>query len=206
MEHATGIDGPYRLETTSDISLRSSGRGIYLTATNELGRIGLEAATAVSLEAQPAQVAVTSDGADGGHVLLRAGDSGTILQTAGSPDLGARIALGKDGIVLSVGVPGVGPKITLTSDSIVFSVGLTKFKMTATGIEESLAVVSRKLAATGHNLKAAETDLKVDVTGIAVDAPILKQQAQGLAQFKTPLEQTSIDGMEKAQAGMTMLS
>lgn len=210
VEKTYQIQGPFRVETSSDITLRSSGRGVLLDATGSdgnQGHIQLLADNTVTLDCQPAFVSLQRGDERKGTVVIGSGPEGTVVQMAGDPMSGAKIVMGKDSLLLTVGETASGASISLSPKGIILKIGTVALCLTSSGIEESVNMVStRKLSATGHELKAAETQVKVDVVGVTMNAVVLKEQVQGLAQFQTSIFKKNVDGMEKDQAGMMMVN
>jgi hypothetical protein len=199
------IQGPFRVEASSDITLVSSGRGITLSApgrTGEMGHVSLQAGNTIKLDCGPAFVMLRADDKDG-SVVVNGGPQGSLIQMAGDTDKGPKVILDKDLIHLCVGPVGTGTSISLSADGILFKVGNTSVSLTSSGIEESVNLVfTRKLSVTGHEMKAAESEFKVDVVGVSADGVMLKQTAQGVVKLEAPLATSSIDGMGQDKYGM----
>src|SRR5690606_1220255 len=72
------------------------------------------------------------------------------------------------------------------------------------GVVEKVATTERKLAPLGHTMTAAESELAVAVQGVSHSAPMVKAQAQAVADSKEMLGTHATHAMKKVQNGMLM--
>lgn len=199
------VNGPYRVDALGTVTLVSRGSGMFLRATGEDSNLAVEATKSADLSCKPAQVTLTSEGENKGQVLIFGGPMGKIIEMVGAPMVGAQIKMEPTSITLSVGPPGVGASITLSPEAITLKVAAVSYKLSVTGIEESVAVVSRKADLMGHTLSAAESSLKVDVTGLNASGPLIKTNAEAATKNQATMNQNSVSAMEKNQSSIMML-
>lgn len=199
------VNGPYRVDALGTVTLISRGSGMYLRASGEDSNLAVEATKSADLSCKPAQITLTSESEQKGQVLIFGGPMGKIIEMVGAPMVGAQIKLEPTAITLSVGPPGVGASISLSPEAITLKVAAVSYKLSVTGIEETVAVVSRKADFVGHTLTAAESTLKVDVTGVSSSGPLVKSNADVASKTDATLMQTSVSGMDKTQASILML-
>ena len=128
-------------------------------------------------------------------------------------------------INLSVGVPDVGPSITITPESIIFKVGETSWTMTAAGIvttspavevncedtnvvisaegiSEEVAEITREVTAEGHNMMAAEVEVNIGVAGINNEAPMANHENEATTEIISSLLNQTIDAIVATDAAL----
>jgi hypothetical protein len=194
--------GSYVVTAVGEVRFTSQSGSVVLESTAEHNEVGVEVRsdTFASLQCGPSLMTLENSG----NIFLTCGIDGKIVQTAGVPFVGPMIEMTATSLKLTVGPPGVGASITMTPLEITIKLGMIEFKMTPTGIEESILTASRKSTPIGHTLSAAESQVKVGVEGVTLAGPIIKESADAVLQAKAPLAQLSFDGLKKAQAGIAM--
>ena len=128
-------------------------------------------------------------------------------------------------INLSVGIPDVGPSITITPESIIFKVGETSWTMTAAGIvttspavevncedtnvvisaegiSEEVAEITREVTAEGHNMMAAEVEVNIGVAGINNEAPMANHENEATTEIISSLLNETIDAIVAIDAAL----
>lgn len=165
-------DADRRLAAGGSLTLTAGGDGLTLAGQGDETAVTILSPVAISLFCGTAQLAVAAaDEGASGSIGLAAGGEGTVLLTAGLPDLGSRLEAAPETLTLAVGPPGAGASITLTPESITLRVGEVTLVLTAEGIAEDVLEVTRAVTAEGHNFTAAEVELNVGVEGWAFEGP-----------------------------------
>jgi hypothetical protein len=196
------VAGSYTLEAVGDVRFTAQGGGVVLTSTADSGINGVQVLsdTFFSVQCGPCFLAMKNSG----NVFLTCGPNGEIALVSGPPAVGPRLQMTSTSIKLSVGPPGVGASIELSLTGVDIKFGLAELKLSATGIEESMAAVSRKLGPLGHTLTAVESTVKCGVEGITIAGPIVKTKADAVLQTQAAIVQMSYDGIKKEQSGIAM--
>jgi hypothetical protein len=198
---ANMVVGPYEIASTGPLTLQSQGAGVQIRSLMGDDGLQLQAETNVTVTAQPAMLILSKEG----QVYLTPGKTGKLVQTVGPPLVGSLIQMEPTSIKMSVGPPMVGASITLGPDAITLQIGTTSLKLTALGItEEVAAVTTRKAGPEGHTLQSVETSVKVTPAGVLTNAPMTKANVDGVAMVQAGIEQTTVQGIRREQAGIRM--
>ena len=198
--------GDYRLQAAGNTQLSAGGDYFTIYATGADALLSMRGERSVIVGSGCAVLTLSNDQASGGTVTLQAGATGSMKLGVGLPEVGAMATLEPQAITLSVGPPGAGASIKMTPTAITFKVANTSYEMTPTGVVEKVATTERKLAPLGHKLTAAESELEVAVQGVSSSAPMIKAQAEAVADTKETLGTHATDAMKKVQNGMLMLA
>lgn len=198
--------GDYRLQAAGNAQLTAEGGYFTIFATGADSLLSLRSEGHVVVGSGCAVLDLSHDQPNGGSVSLQAGATGSLKLGVGLPEVGALATLEPQAITLSVGPPGAGASIKMTPTAITFQVANTSYEMTPTGVVEKVATTERKLAPLGHKLTAAESEMEVAVQGVSYSAPMVKAQAEAVADTKETLGTHATDAIKKVQNGMLMLA
>jgi hypothetical protein len=151
----------------------------------------------------------------------------SMLMAYGMPGMIGSIQIGKGEMLISMGVPDVGPTIAITTEGITFKVGETVMTLTAAGItnfapivetncgdtivtisaegiNEVVAEVTRQTNAQGHNFTAAETEMNVGAEGIFTAAATSTAEAEASSETSTAVSTVAADAMQTNDAALIM--
>jgi hypothetical protein len=198
--------GDYRLQAAGNAQFTAEGGFFTIYATGSDSLLSLNSDGHVVVSSGCAVLDLSSSGPTGGEVSLQAGVTGSLKLGVGLPEVGALATFEPQEITLSVGPPGAGASIKMTPTGITFKVANTSYEMTPTGVVEKVAATERKLAPQGHTMTAAESELQVAVQGVSYSAPMIKAQAEAVADAKETLGTHATDAIKKVQNGVLMIA
>jgi hypothetical protein len=196
--------GSYSLDAMGDVCYTSQGGSVILTSAADRATLGVQLLSDTFISAQCGAGVLVIE--DTGDIRLTSGPESSIVAAAGLPNVGPMIEMTATSLKLSMGPPGVGPSIELTPTGITLKFGLTEWKLSAAGIEESLAAVSRKLGPTGHTLAAAESTVKCAVEGVTISGPLVKTNADALLQVQATVGKLNYDAIKTEKATLVNIN
>ena len=138
---------------------------------------------------------------------------------SGPGEAPAAITMNAEKLELSMGPPGTGSMITMTDESITFKVGEvvisitpegivstsptveincedTNISISAEGINEQVAEVTREMNVEGHNFTAAETEFNVGVEGFVGEGPVKASETEGAEAQNSTMHANIADAMD----------
>ena len=138
---------------------------------------------------------------------------------SGPGEASAAITMSAEKLELSMGPPGTGSMITMTDESITFKVGEvvisitpegivstsptvevncedTNISISAEGINEQVAEVTREMNVEGHNFTAAETEFNVGVEGFVGEGPVKASETEGAEAQNSTMHANIADAMD----------
>jgi hypothetical protein len=203
---STLVDGEYRVNARSKVTLTSHDAGVFLRAGGEKhGHFIVDATNTASIYCGPALFSLANMDPLAGQVALVGGEMGTIKLQTGVPLAGALLSMSAEEVTISVGPPGVGASIKITPESITFRVAEVTYTMTPLGITEEVAEVSREMTPEGHNLTAAETELNVGLQGVDLAAPTEMNEVEGGNVQNETLGTHATDAVRNDDVGIEMM-
>lgn len=166
-------------------------------------------------------LATPGDGMGSGALVTPVG----LSLFSGAAEAPANINMNAEKLELSMGPPGTGSMITMTDESITFKVGEvvisitpegivstsptvevncedTNISISAEGINEQVAEVTREMNVEGHNFTAAETEFNVGVEGFVSEGPVKASETEAAEGQNSTIHANIADAMDTRLAAI----